>query len=306
MNSFRLPILTASAAAVLLALSPVALSAQSLSVSPALYAAAEAPAAYSSSSVVDASATAPAATESYAGAASSAAAAPAKTETSTRPFSALGVGFKIGLGGVGFDVATPIAKRFNIRGGAGFFSYNINSTVDNEPVTGSLKLNNAEAMLDWFPFNGSFRLAAGMTIYDNTSISGTVTEAGGQTIKIGNTTYTSNPANPITGTVSAKFGGNVVPRFTLGWGNLAKRNGHFSFDTEFGVEITGTPTVGWAFGGSGCANASGSSTNCSSNYVSIAAQSTDVAAQTASLQSDFNSFKVFPIFNIGIGYKFGH
>lgn len=304
MNSFRLPILTASATAVLLALSPVALSAQSLAVSPALYAAAEAPA-YSSSSVADASATAPAATESYAAAASSSAAAQTvKTETSTRPFSALGVGFKIGLGGVGFDVATPLAKRFNIRGGAGFFSYNINSTVNNEPVVGSLKLNNAEVMLDWFPFNGSFRLAGGTTVYDNTAVSGTVTVAGGQTIKIGNTTYTSNPANPINGTISAKLGGNVVPRFTLGWGNLAKRNGHFSFDTEFGIEITGTPTVNWAFGGQGCANTSGSSTNCSSNYINI--PQTDVSAQTASLQSDFNSFKVFPILNIGFGYKFGH
>jgi hypothetical protein len=305
MNSFRLPILTASAAAVLLALSPIALSAQSLSVSPALYAAAEAPAAYSSSSVVDASATAPAATESYSAAAASAAAAPAKTETSTRPFSALGVGFKIGIGGVGFDVATPLAKRFNIRGGAGFFNYNINSTVNNEPVVGSLKLNNAEVMLDWFPFNGSFRLAGGMTIYNNTAVSGTVTVAPGQTIKINNTTYTSAPApNAINGTLSAKFGGDVAPRFTLGWGNLAKRNGHWSFDTEFGVEITGTPTVSWAFGGMGCANTSSSSGSSCTNYQNI--PQTDVSAQTASLQSDFNSFKVFPIFNIGIGYKFGH
>jgi hypothetical protein len=311
MKSFRLPILAVLAVAVLLAVSPIALSAQAPAVSPTLLAAAEAPVTFSSSVVPDADATAPVATESYSAAAASAAPAPATTETSTRPFSALGVGVKIGLGGIGFDVATPLAKRFNIRGGAGFLSYNASETVNNQTVNANLKLNNAEVMLDWFPFNGSFRLAAGMTIYNNTGVTGSTTVAGGKTITIGGTSYTSDPSAPITPNVSAKFGGNAVPRFTLGWGNLAKRTGHWSFDTEFGIEITGTPTVGWTYGGQGCTGSANTgfrpgvaATTCYTGYGPVG--TTDITNQNASLQSDFNAYKIFPIFSIGIGYKIGH
>jgi hypothetical protein len=40
------------------------------------------------------------------------------------------VGVKIGIAGIGFDVATPLVPtRLNLRGGATFFSYNLNLTT---------------------------------------------------------------------------------------------------------------------------------------------------------------------------------
>jgi hypothetical protein len=290
---------------------------QATTAAPALYAEAESPATYSSSADNSLSASTLPASHALAGAAA-AAAAPAPASGSTKPFSSLGVGVKIGIGGIGFDAATPIFPgRLNVRGGAGFFSFNANETVNNQAVNANLKLNNAEVMADYFPFKGSFRLSAGLNVYNNTGVTGSTTIAGGGTIKIGNTTYTSDPATgeQITPNVSAKFGGNAVPRFTLGWGNLAKRTGHWSFDTEFGIEIDGTPTVGWTYGGQGCtgSNSGGSgfrpgvaSTACYMGSAWGPVGTTDISAQNASLQSDFNSFKVFPIFSIGIGYKIGH
>jgi hypothetical protein len=270
---------------------------QATTAAPALYAEAESPATYSSS--VDSSLPASHAFAAGAAAGSSAAAAPASG--STKPFSSLGVGVKIGIGGIGFDAATPIFPgRLNVRGGAGFFSYNATETVNNQSVNANLKLNNAEVMADYFPFKGSFRLSAGLNVYNNTGVTGSTTIAGGGTIKIGNTTYTSDPAAQITPNVSAKFGGNTVPRFTLGWGNLVPQ-GHkrFSFDTEFGVEITGTPKVGWTYGGLGCV---GSASSCAEGtYAAISP--TDIATQNASLLSDFNGIKVFPIVSIGLGFK---
>ena len=270
---------------------------QATTAAPALYAEAESPATYSSSADNSLPAS-----HALAGAASaSAAAAPA--EGSSKPFSGIGVGVKIGIGGVGFDAAMPIFPgRLNVRGGAGFFSYSANETVNNQAVNANLKLNNAEVMADFFPFKGSFRLSAGLNVYNYTGVTGSTTIAGGSTIKIGNTTYTSDPASgqQITPNVSAKFGGNTVPRLTLGWGNLVPQ-GHkrFSFDTEFGVEITGTPKVGWTYGGLGCV---GSPSFCAEGtYAAISP--TDIATQNASLLSDFNGFKVFPIFSIGLGFK---
>src|ERR1700727_2469919 len=48
---------------------------------------------------------------------------PVVVSDSIRPFSSVGVDAKIGLGGIGFDVATPIARKFNLRGGGNFFGY---------------------------------------------------------------------------------------------------------------------------------------------------------------------------------------
>jgi len=64
------------------------------------------------------------ASHALAGAAAAAAAPAAPAEGSSKPFSGLGVGVKFGIGGIGFDAATPIIPgRLNVRGGAGFFSY---------------------------------------------------------------------------------------------------------------------------------------------------------------------------------------
>jgi hypothetical protein len=234
------------------------------------------------------------------------------SEGSTRPFSSVGVGVKIGLGGIGFDVATPLVPGvLNVRGGAGFFSYTYNGTVDNEPISATLKLNNAEVMVDVFPFKGSFRLSAGTTVYNTTGLNGTVSVAPGTTLKIGNDTYISAPSpNQLTGTVAAGFGGKAVPRFTLGWGNMVAKNHHIRFETELGVEIIGTPTVAWNYGGEACL-ANSAQNNCSpgTTYVSITSvpgASADIATQTASLQSDVNGVKVFPIFSFGLSYKIGH
>ena len=219
---------------------------------------------------------------------------------SVKPFSAVGIGFKIGTGGIGFDVATPLYKRLGLRGGAGFFSYTYNGTINSEPVNASLKLDNAELMLDVFPFNGAFRLSAGTTVYNKTGLNGTLNITGGNATTIGNTTYVSSPTKPIAGNLAAAFGAKAVPRFTLGWGNMVPRSGHVRFETELGVEVIGSPTVAWTFTGQGC------TTNCSAaspTYVPIAAS--DVAAQNASLQNDLNDLKVFPIFSIGLSYKIG-
>jgi len=235
----------------------------------------------------------------------------AASEGGTRPFSSLGIGVKIGLGGIGFDVATPLVPgHLNIRGGAGFFTYTYNGTVDNEPISATLNLNNAEAMVDWFPFKGSFRLSAGTTVYNQTGLNGSVTVAPGTTLTIGNNSYLSAPSpNQLTGNLSAGFGSKAVPRFTLGWGNMVAKNHRIRFESEFGVEIIGTPTVAWNYGGEAClANSAGNACATGSTYQSINSvpgATTNINTQIASLQSDVNNVKIFPIFSIGLSVKLG-
>jgi hypothetical protein len=227
---------------------------------------------------------------------------------SSRPFSSVGVGVKVGLEGIGFDAAVPIVPgTLNVRGGAGFFSYNHSFTESGDTINGTLKLNNAEIMADWFPFHGGFRLSAGLTVYNNTAVNGTLTFPGGTNFTVGNSKYTSDPNDPTTGVAALKFGGNTVPRFTIGWGNMVPKSGHrLRFETELGIEYINNPSVVWTLTGDACTTTSTSQgVQCSSEgYGPVAAS--DIAQENANIQSDINDLKVFPVVQIGLSYKIGH
>jgi hypothetical protein len=224
----------------------MAASAQASNPGPAVHADLGLPATSSSSSYsAEDSFAAPAA------AAAASAAAPAAPEASQGgPFSGLGVGVKVGVAGIGFDVATPIVPtRLNLRGGATFFSYNLSETTsDNLVVNGTLKLQNSGVMVDWFPFRGSFRLSGGATVYNNKGVTATLNEPSGSSFTLGNDKYYAD--SPLVGTGVFKLGGNAGGRVSFGWGNLVPKKGHhFSFDTELGIEFVSKPTVALGFAG---------------------------------------------------------
>ncbi len=305
MNLRSLPILA------VLALSPIALSAQATALSaqapaasPALYAETAAPVSFSSSIAADAL-DAPAA-----GARS--AAAPSKG--SSLPFSGIAVGVKFGLAGIGFDVATPLVPQWlNLRGGASFLSYTPSTiTTDNVNVNGTIKFQNAAAMVDVFPFHGRFRLSGGMTIYNNTGLTATLLVPGGQSISFGGSTYYSEPVNannpfgPITGSGVFTFGGNnIVPRVTIGTGNMLPKKGHFTFESEIGFQYFSAPTVAYNIsGGTACQNYN-STTNTYSNCgpSSTTVTQTSITTEQNNLQNDLYDLRFFPILSLGLSYK---
>jgi hypothetical protein len=277
----------------------MAASAQASNPGPAVHADLGLPATSSSSSYsAEDSFAAPAA------AAAASASAPAAPEASEGgPFSGLGVGVKVGVAGIGFDVATPLVPtRLNLRGGATFFSYNLNETTsDNLIVNGTLKLQNSGIMVDWFPFRGSFRLSGGATVYNNKGVTATVNEPSGSSFTLGNDKYYA-ASGGITGSGVFKLGGNAGGRVSFGWGNLVPKKGHhFSFDTELGIEFVSKPTVALGFSGSYCTG----SANCESP-TPIAGNATfaaDVATEQAKLQNDVNFLSFYPIVSVGIGWR---
>lgn len=236
-------------------------------------------------------------------------AAPAKAVSSPEggyggPFSGIGVGFKLGLAGIGFDVATPIIPtRLNLRGGATFFSYNLNDTTsDGETINGTLKLQNSGIMVDWFPFRGSFRLSGGVTVYNNKGLSGSANVADGKSLTLGNDKYYAS--GPLTGTADFKLGGNSGGRVSFGWGNLVPKPGHhFSFDTELGIEFVSAPTVNLAFAGNICTSAQGPGCESPYNASTYTPFLSDVTAEDNKLENDVNFVKFYPILSFGIGYK---
>jgi len=280
-----------------LAVSPAISSAQGAKPAPAVYADINLPAATSSSSL-DASEPYAAAPAQDAAVASSPS-APSTSEHSGGPFSGLGVGVRFGLAGIGFDVATPLVQsRLNLRGGASFFSYSTNITTDNLNIDASLKFQNADAMVDWFPFHGRFRISGGATVYNNTGFSGNITVPAGQSFTLGSDTYYSQPGNPITGTAAVAFGGKTAGRVTIGTGNMLPKKGRLTFESEIGVQFFKAPTVLYNFSGNGCQNdTNGVYSNCGP------VSPTDVTAEQNKLQNDLTDLKYYPVVSVGLSYR---
>ena len=240
-----------------------------------------------------------------AAAAAASASAPAAPEASQGgPFSGLGVGVKVGVAGIGFDVATPIVPtRLNLRGGATFFSYNLNLTTgDNLNAAGTLTLRNSGVMVDWFPFRGSFRLSGGATVYNNKGFSGSLDVPDGSSFTLGSNKYYAE--GPLVGTGVFKLGGSAGGRVSFGFGNLVPKKGHhFSFDTELGIEFVSKPTVAIGFTGNVCTQAQGKGCESPENAATNPGFTTDVASEQAKLQTDVNFLSFYPIVSVGVGWR---
>jgi len=215
-----------------------------------------------------------------------------------RPLSSVGIGVKVGLSGVGFDVATPLVPGWlNLRGGASFFSYSgVTFTTNNIDIDGSLKFQNAEAVVDVFPFHGRFRLSGGMTTYNDTGLTATLNVPGGQSFKLGSDTYYSSATDPIHGTGALTLGSKTGGRVSIGTGNMLPRKGHFAFESEFGVQFFAEPTVVFQIQGSGC-------TSPTDPLSCGPVEQTDVTAEQNKLQNDLSDLKYYPILSFGFSYK---
>ena len=221
-------------------------------------------------------------------------------EQRTAPVSALGVAVKFGTGGIGFDLATPLANRVNLRGGVSLLSTGTTFNTDGLDINGSLDLRTAAVSVDFFPFHNSFRLSPGITVYNNTHLFATVAVPGGQTFTLNDVMYTSSPNDPVHGTGSLRFGNKVAPRFTTGFGNIVPRGSkRFSFPVEAGFQYISNPTVSLSLTGSAC------STEGCGSFSSDASAQSNLTAQQKLLTDALSPLRFFPIVSVGFSYKFG-
>lgn len=222
---------------------------------------------------------------------------------SYRPFSALGFASRVGFAGAGFDVATPLATRFNLRAGTDFFNYSTTFQEQGANVGINLHLRSGHAALDWFPFGGHLRLSPQIVFGNNNRILATAVIPSGSTVTLNGQDYISSYTDPLHGTGRIDFR-KVSPGLSLGFGNLIPRDrSHFSIPVEMGFYYTGQPSLKIAFTGSACDPNYSSSVGC---------QSVD---QDPGFQQNLASFKLrnihnlsyaryFPIFSLGFGYRF--
>jgi hypothetical protein len=221
-------------------------------------------------------------------------------ETTYHPFRSYAIAFRLGIGGIGGEVATPLMRRLDLRAGGEAFTYSTTFTTNGLSADGSLKLGDAFATLDYHPFRNGFRLSPGLTLSNRNNVSANLSVPGGSTFTLNDVDYTSEASDPITGTAAATFGNKVAPRFTIGWGNSFPRyGGHWSFPVELGFYYSSYPKVALALAGSAC-----SSDGCGS--IDTPDNEANIQGEETKLNNDLAPARFFPVLSFGVGYRFGH
>jgi hypothetical protein len=229
--------------------------------------------------------------------------AQATSQQPVRPFHTYGLAFTAGSGGIGIQLATPLAQHFNLRANASYFSYYGNFNSDGLYLDGRIQLRQVNTSIDWFPFHNGFHISPGVTLDNRNDVHTLINVPGGQTFDLGDDTYTSDYGNPVNGTASFSFGNKIAPSLTVGWGNLIPRNGgHFSVPVELGVQYIGTPLIAFNLQGSACDQSN--PPECGPIEDPSGSGPADIQAQTAKINNDIRPLRFFPILSVGFGYRF--
>lgn len=230
----------------------------------------------------------------------------AKAPVAMSPLSRIAIGGGISfVSGINLQAATNLSKNFNVRGVGNVFSYTVNN-LSTKGFTGSAKLNLASAgvSLDYYPWaTHGLRLSPGVLFYNQNGLTGSATMAAGQSFKLNGTTYYSQTAQPVQGTLTLGLNANK-PAFTMsiGWGNMISRTGgHWSFPFEIGAAFVGSPTLNATLSGLACTQPTGGT--CVNAATDPTVQS-NLNAQLAKSRSDINVLQVFPSVSFGVAYSF--
>lgn len=226
----------------------------------------------------------------------------ASAEIHSTPFSGMALGVSVGLLGVGVKTATPLARHFNLSGGANFFSYADTLTSDGIPYNANLRFRSVESSLDWFPLAGGFHISPGALLYNGNQITANANVPGGKSFTLNNQQYTSSAVDPVTGTGGITFS-KAAPKVTFGFGNMIPRSGrHFSVPVELGFAYVGDPKVNLTLAGTACYNDQGQ--NYCENVATDSTIQSNLAAQRQKIANDISPARFFPIFSLGMAYSF--
>ncbi len=215
------------------------------------------------------------------------------------PFSRIAFGTKLGTLGWGGQIATPITRRVNLRGGFDIFNLGYGLTSDGTNYYASAHLKNGTVQADIYPFaRGSFHFSPGVLIFKN-NLTASLNVPGGNSFSVGNADYTSDPSDPVNGTGAIQFGRSYMPMFTVGFGNMIPRHEyrHLSFPFELGAAYTGQNTIAINMQGGVCdQNGCGSAND--------AAFQQNVQQQQAKINEQMKKYQIFPILTTGVTYRF--
>jgi len=212
----------------------------------------------------------------------------------------LGVGAKVSTLGIGFEAATAVTDRSNVRGGFNFFNYDRTARRDGIHYDAALTLRSVQVTYDHYILPG-FHVSPGLLLHNGNSARATASVAAGQSFSLGDVRYFSNSTNPVNGTANVKLR-TVTPLLLVGFGNLLPRNNrHFGVNGDFGIAFQGSPESKLSLAGTACAV---SPTAACINAATDPIVQANIQREQNEMNHDLRPFKYYPIISLGVSWKF--
>lgn len=219
----------------------------------------------------------------------------------TEAFSQWALGTSVGIGGLGFQVATSLRTKINLRVGGSLLNYSPTIVEQGIPIDGRVRLRSANLGVDIFPYRSSFHITPGFTAYNGNRMTATTNIVPGSTFTINDTAYQSDPTDPVHGWFDVSLGRRIAPSLTIGWGNMLKRSKNWTMQTDFGIQYVTTPKFTLVMTGSVCTPQDGC-TRIQDDPSTVA----NLAQQQSDVNNDIQVLRFYPILQTSISYRFGH
>ena len=210
-------------------------------------------------------------------------AAPALAQTGGR----VAIGAQIGTTGVGAEVQVQATPMVTLRAGGDLFTYEEEAETDDYDYDAELDFSTLSAFVDLHPFQNPFFVSAGAYFGDRgVDVTGRPT----QNVVIGGQTFTPADFGQLVG--DADFGSSA-PFLGLGWNNTFRTSGPIGFKIVAGATFGSDPRVELRREG-GIALPP-----------SIQAQfDAEVEQEEADLERELEDFKILPVLQAGVTYRF--
>ena len=198
----------------------------------------------------------------------------------------LALGAKIGTLGVGGELVFGINRFLNLRSGANYGPFSTSLTLGDVKYDAELDMLSIPLLVDLHPFGGHFRITGGVLIQPGTEA--TLTSTPTRNTQIGNHTYAPDVIGTLNGTIEVSD--TLTPYLGIGFGNAVAEDQLLTFMLDLGV-------VFQSYDFKLTSNGAGMTTKLDTFRV-------DLEKEEDSIQSDLDSFKVYPVLSIGLAFHF--
>ncbi|MEN3294450.1 MAG: hypothetical protein V7642_3703 [Burkholderiales bacterium] len=192
----------------------------------------------------------------------------------------------LGTTGVGVHLSVPVQPNVNARFGVNAMNYSYSDNTSDVDYDFKLKLQTFDALLDWFPAGGGFRLSGGV-VYNGNKVDARARSNSTGSYTFNGRTYTAADAGTVNGRIDFR---KAAPYLGIGWGNALAKDKGWGFSADLGVLFQGAPRTSMT--SSGC-----TLPDCSQLQ-------SDIAAENRKLNDEVDSFKAYPVIRFGVSYKF--
>lgn len=192
------------------------------------------------------------------------------------------VGVKASTLGAGVELNYPISSNMTVAVGLNKFSKSQTENIDGNDYDEDINLQTFSVLINYHPFNGTFRVTAGAMLNNNEL---TLTADPNATYNINGTTYNSTQFGELEASVDFR---KIAPYIGIGMGHGASSG--FSFTADIGVLFQGEPNVDMTSTG-------GSESN---NPVFLA----NLQQEEEAAEDDIEDFTIYPVISLGLSYRF--